>query len=99
MSWELLVAAGSTVLALTMGFLYARARVEASKAKQYLLLAETMKTLLSASRDVVAHKEEYIRELEKTVIGSLPAGKLVDRLNRLFAASRSGTAGKLPPTK
>lgn len=99
MRWELLLAAGSTVGALVLGFLYARALVGASKAKQYLLIAETLKTALSATRGVVAHKEEYIRELEKTVLGNLPASKLVERLNLLFAANRSRTAGSLPTPK
>lgn len=99
MSWELLVAVGGVTLALVMGLLYARAAVGASKAEQYLLIAELKDTALKATRDVVAEKEEYIRELERSVLGGLPASQLVDRLNRLFQANRNRAARRLPPAK
>ncbi len=100
MNYELLLAAGGTLAVVVLAFLYARASNKAALADQLKTLSESLSTMLKGQRQVTADKEEYIRELEKTVIAGVPAGKLAERLNRLFAANRSGGApGKLPPSK
>jgi hypothetical protein len=87
---SLIVSAGAVIMA----FLYAR-----TKTSQLEDAVEDMGVVVEAQRDVLADKEEYIRELEKTVVGSLPAGELARRLNRLFAANRSRSSGALPAVK
>jgi ParB-like chromosome segregation protein Spo0J len=97
--WELLLSMASTAGALVLAFLYARARAKAALVDQLRTIANHLADAAKAQRTVIAGKEEYIRELEKTVLGSLPAGKLADRLNRLFAGNRSRAADPVPPTK
>lgn len=99
MNWELVLALGPVAAALALAFLYARASRGASQTEQYKVIAENLLVTLKASHEVVANKEEYIRELEKAVVGNLPASKLVERLNRLFAAQRSRAASSVPPAK
>jgi FtsZ-interacting cell division protein ZipA len=96
MNWELLVAGGSTLAALVVAFLWARAERRATFADSLKASLDNLKTTLKASEAVVVHKEEYIRELEKTVLGNLPAGQLANRLTLLFTANRSGAAGFVP---
>jgi hypothetical protein len=82
-----------------MGILYARAAREAAYVEQLRPMIEALKVALKVARDAVALKEDYIRELEKHVLGSLPAGELANRLNKLFASNRSRAAGTVPPPK
>jgi hypothetical protein len=95
-NWELILAGGTTLAALVMGFLYARAEVRASAADQYKLISDHLVTATKAQRLVIAEKEEYIRVLQQTVLGSVPPGKLVERLNRMFAVRSGGAANPLP---
>lgn len=99
MNWELTLALGTAAGALVIAFLYARAARTASQVDQYRVIADNLLVTLKASQTVTEQKEEYIRELEKAVVGNLPASKLVERLNRLFAAQRSERANPLPPRK
>lgn len=92
MNYELLLALGTSVGALVLAFLYARASKGAAVTDQYKAIAKYSIAAADDARALAAAKEDYIRELEKTVVGSLPPGKLVDRLNLLFAAER--TRGK-----
>lgn len=97
MSWELWLGVGGMTAAVVLGLLYGKARWEAAQAHQYKLAAERWKTVATSASTVIADKEDYIRELEKTVLGSLPPGKLVDRLNRMFPSSRRPGTSTVPP--
>src|SRR5690606_22755650 len=97
MNWELLVALGGTGAGLVMGFLYARARVQDAQAANLKVIADNLLAATKAQREVIADKEEYIRDLEKTVIGSLPAGQLANRLSLLFSSVRSREASAVLP--
>lgn len=99
MNPELWGVLGVLAALVTLAFLYARAKVAASQAGTIKAANDHLKTLLAAERSIVADKEQYIRELEKTVLGSLPAGKLAERLSRMFAAGRSGAPGAVLPGK
>ncbi len=98
MNWELILALGSVGAALVMGVLYARAARKAALVDQYKRYAEHMSTVLKSARQVVATKEKYIRELQRTLLGSMPASELVDRLGELFAEG-GREAGPVPPAK
>lgn len=97
MNWELLVAGGSTLAALVVAFLWARAERKASFADSLTKNIEHLKATLNATQSAVVNKEAYILELEKTVLGTLPASKLAERLSLLFTANRSGAPGFVPP--
>ncbi len=99
MSWDLVMAAISTCGAIVLALLYGRATAKAAYAEQLSTALAHVKTTLAASQGLVAHKEEYIRELEKTVLGSLPPGKLAERLTGLFKANRGGASGAMQPAK
>ncbi len=99
MNWELLLNAGAVLSALVLAFLYAGASVKASQVDQVRKVNEVLLTTSKSQRSVLVDKEDYIRELEKTVLGSLPASELATRLTRLFAANRSRAASQLPPAK
>jgi hypothetical protein len=93
-TWVVLgVVAGLVALA----FLYARAKVAASHADTLKAANDRLKELLAAERSIIADKEQYIRDLEKTILGSLPAGKLAERLTRLFAAGGRGAPSAVLP--
>lgn len=94
MNYELLFALGTSAGALVLAFLYARAANGAAQTEQYKGVAEAAQRSAADMAKVAAAKELYIRELEKTVIGSLPAGKLAERLNRMFAHA----SGRAPST-
>lgn len=99
MDWSLIISLGSTAGVIALAFLYTRARVQAAQAAQYKRITGELLEVYKVNRTIIAGKEEYIRELEKTVLGSLPAGKLADRLNRMFAGTRDREAGPLSATK
>lgn len=99
MNWENLLALGTTAGALLLAFLYARASVKAAGADNLRKATERLLEVSKAQREVVKEKEDYIRELEKTVLGNLPASELAARLNRLFQANRNRTSGTLPARK
>jgi hypothetical protein len=99
MTWDLVMAAISTCGAIVLALLYGRATAKAAYAEQLKSALDHVKTTLAASQGLVAGKEEYIRELEKTVLGSLPAGKLAERLTGLFKANRGGAPGAVPAAK
>jgi len=88
---------GGTGAALVMGFLYSRARVQAAQAANLKVIADNLLAATKAQRGVIADEEEYIRDLEKTVIGSLPAGQLANRLSLLFSSVRSREASTVLP--
>lgn len=92
--WLVLGAVGGLVV---LALLYGRAKVAAASAGTLKANNEHLKTLLEAERSIIAEKEQYIRELEKTILGSLPAGKLAERLSRMFAAGRSGAPSAVLP--
>lgn len=93
MNWEAIAG----VVAAIISLLYAA--LKNHQTKQAGERAQELQDVLSGTRAAVAHKEEVIRELERTVIGSLPPGKLAERLNRLFAAGRSGETSTVPTSK
>ena len=99
MNWELILSLAGTAGALVLAFLYARAERKAAVSDQLATAVDGLKLTLEAAHTVLVNKEEYIRELEKTVLGSLPAGKLVDRLNLMFSACRNQSPGPLPTAK
>jgi hypothetical protein len=99
MNYELVGVLGALAGVVALAFLYARAAVKAKLVDQYKLISDGLLVTLKATRDITRGKEEYIRELEKTVLGSLPAGKLADRLNLLFASERGREAGAVLPAK
>lgn len=96
MNYELLFALGTSAGAIVLAFLYAGVARGAATADQYKVIAEQALKSADQSAAAVSAKEEYVRELEKTVVGSLPPGKLVERLNLLFAAERSRAASTVP---
>jgi hypothetical protein len=97
MNYELFGVLGAVGGLVALAFLYARAASKASLVDQYATINDHLRAVVAAQTTVAADKEEYIRELQKVVLGSLPAGKLVERLNRLFATQSSRASGSLPP--
>jgi hypothetical protein len=93
MSWQAILSIGSTLAALLMGFLYAKAAKGAALADGLHKIATYQAERLKSHRDALAAKEQHIRELEQTVVGSLSPGELANRLNSLFgvAADRRAT--------
>lgn len=98
MSWELPLAMATTAGVVVLALLYARAASKASKAEGYLALAEWQRKRLEQAKAVVVAKEDYIRALEKTVVGKLSPGELADRLNGLFAAEGRRAPSAVPTT-
>jgi hypothetical protein len=99
MNWELIISAGSVGVALLFALLYGKARVEAASAGTLRRVTEDLLGLSKSQREVVKGKEEYIRELEKVVLGNLPASELAGRLTKLFQGARHREAGPLPARK
>lgn len=97
MKIELLLALGTSAGFLVFAFLYARARVAAAGAATMAANNKYLKELMVSQAGLLAEKEEYIRDLEKTVLRSLPAGKLAERLTKLFAAGGRREARAVPP--
>lgn len=96
MNYELLVAVASTLGVVVLAFFYAKAAKGAAATETYKRAADYAVNHATKLGDLLAHNEEYTRELEKTVFGSLPAGKLADRLNRMFQKRASGAPGAVP---
>lgn len=99
MNYELLVTVGAVGAIVVLAFLYARAAGKAALVDQFESANTDLASTLAAQRQVTATKEEYIRDLEKTVLGAMPASQLATRLTLLFAANRSRTAGTVPASK
>jgi hypothetical protein len=92
MNYELVGVLGAVGGIVVLALLYVRAAAKAAQATNLELINTNLVASMRTTREIAANKEEYIRELEKAIIGSLPAGKLVERLNRMFAANRSRKA-------
>jgi septum formation topological specificity factor MinE len=98
-NYELVGILGAVGSLVALAFLYARAASKAALVDQVELINGHLQSIIAAQRTVVRGKEEYIRELEKTVLGTLPPGKLVERLNLLFASERGRAPGAVQAAK
>lgn len=96
MNWELLLALGTSAAFLLFAFLYAKARVGAAKAETYRAQVGHLTATVRSQDAIIAQKELYIRDIEKTLLEGLPAAKLVKRLNDLFKANGGGKARPVP---
>ncbi len=99
MNWETLLAVAGTAGAVILAIMLARAERKAAVSDQLGEIVGDLELTLAASKQVISNKEDYIRELEKTVLGSLPAGKLAERLNRMFSANRGESPDPVPTPK
>lgn len=99
MNWELLIAGGGTLAVVALAFLYARASTKAGQVDQVRKVNEVLLTASKAQRGVLVEKEDYIRELERTVLAGMPATELAARLNRLFADHRRRTSSAVSAAK
>lgn len=99
MNYELLAAIGAVGGCVVLAFLYARASTKATLVDQFTELNKGLGASLAVQRAITSAKEEYIRELEKTVLGSVPASQLAARLTLLFAAARGRQTSVVPASK
>jgi hypothetical protein len=95
-NYELLFSLGAVGAAVVLAILYGRAAKGAAQTETYKRAAEFATRSAVELGQALAQREEYTRELEKTIIGSLPAGKLAERLNRVFAERAGRGASTVP---
>ncbi len=96
MNWQLVLSLLGSVGTVVLALLYANAAKGAAISDQVRAIAEHALASKIAADAVAAAKEEYIRELEKTIIGSLSPGQLAQRLNILFASQVSRAPSTVP---